>query len=180
MNKELGLMLENVQAKGYNIKAVEVKLEQLVFEERVKMSCFHCSRYNVNWKCPPYIPDIDVPKMISEYDNMAFVYVKYLKEELEEDFEYVRRESSIHLHRALLECEKWMYEHNNSLALSYIGGSCKLCKNGCAPDRCVNPYQARSPIEALGINVVTSAARCGVEIIFPPTEYLIRIGLLLW
>lgn len=61
-----------------------------------------------------------------------------------------------------------------------LGGACKLCKNGCMPERCANPYASRSPLEALGVNVMKSAASAGIEVKFPTTEYMMRIGLLLW
>ena len=66
------------------------------------------------------------------------------------------------------------------MCLSYIGGSCRLCKSGCGKDRCNNPYLARIPLEATGVNVVESARKYGISIEFPVKEFLIRIGLILW
>lgn len=96
------------------------------------------------------------------------------------DYNTIRNDSSIYLHRALLLCERWLWQRNNVAALSFIGGSCKLCKNGCATDKCANPYQSRSPVEALGINIVKSAEQFGIYIQFPVKEYMTRIGLLVW
>lgn len=178
MEKELEQMVEVVRHKGYMISGIRTSAEELMFEERVKMNCFYCGKYNTNWKCPPRIPYIDYKKMVLEFSNIAFIYVK---EKIDKNnYEQIRRESNIHLHRALLECEKWLYQKNNSTALSFIGGSCRLCKNGCALDKCANPYQSRTPVEALGINVVESAKRVGLEIGFPPVDYMLRVGLLLW
>lgn len=171
-------MLTDIRKKGYEVSGCEIDLSKLIFEERVKMNCFYCGKYNVSWKCPPKLPAIDYQKMLSEFGNGAFVYIRMSMQG--NDYNIVRNDSSVQLHRALLSCEKWLYEHNNTLALSFIGGSCKLCRNGCAPDRCANPYQSRTPVEALGINVIESAKQCGLEIKFPPEEYMIRIGLLLW
>lgn len=171
-------MLNYTRNKGFDIQGKIVDSKKLIFEERVKMNCFYCGRYNVNWKCPPKLPQIDGKKMLSEFDHTAFIWVVMPIEE--NNFAAVRNDSSLILHRALLECEKWLWKHNNSTALSFIGGSCKLCKNGCAPNRCANPYQSRSPIEALGINVVKSAELFGITVHFPPTEYMMRLGLLLW
>lgn len=164
--------------KGYNIDGFMVESSQIIFEERVRMNCFYCGKYNHSWKCPPKIPPINYTKMLEEFDCMAFIYIKKYFEN--DDYNAVRESSSVELHRALLECEKWLWENNNSTALSFIGGSCKLCKNGCAPDKCANPYLARSSIEALGINVVKSAERYGLKINFPPKDYMIRVGMLLW
>lgn len=164
--------------KGYEVKGVEIDPSTLIFEERIKMNCFYCGRYNVSWKCPPKVPNIDYEKMLSEFACAALIYIQMPFKN--RDYNIIRQESSVQLHRALLECEKWLYEHNNPTALSFIGGSCKLCKNGCAPDRCANPYQSRTPVEALGINIIKSAAQYDITIAFPPTEYMTRIGLLLW
>lgn len=175
---ELEDMLSYVNEKGYAVEGRMIDVSKLIFEERVKMNCFYCGKYNSGWKCPPNIPQLDYPKMLAEYDNAAFIYIK--KSLAKEDYNTVRNNSSVELHRALLECEKWLWTHNNSTALSFIGGSCKLCKNGCAPGKCANPYESRSPVEALGINVIKSAELFGIDIKFPPTEYMMRLGLLLW
>lgn len=176
--KDLEDMISFVKSNGFDIQGKMIDSSKLIFEEKVKMNCFYCGKYNMSWKCPPKLPQIDGKKMLAEFDNAAFVWVQIPI--AKDNFAVVRKDSSILLHRALLECEKWLWDHNNSTALSFIGGSCKLCKNGCAPNRCANPYQSRSPVEALGINVVKSAELFGINIVFPPTEYMTRLGLLLW
>lgn len=171
-------MLYYVNQNGYKIYGKVIDGSKLFFEERVRMNCFYCGKYNMNWKCPPQIPSLNYHKMIAEFDNVALIWVEEsLKDK---DYNQVRNDSSIHLHKALLECEKWLYAKNNSTALSFIAGSCKLCKNGCASDHCANPYQARTPVEALGINIVKSAGLFGINIKFPPTKFIMRIGLLLY
>lgn len=171
-------MLSYVRNTFPLIEGRKIAVDKLIFEERIKMNCFYCGKYNTSWRCPPKIPPIDFKKMLSEYENAAFIYIcMNLKEK---DYSTVRNDSSVYLHRALLLCEKWLYENNNSTAISFIGGSCKLCKNGCAPDKCANPYQSRTPVEALGINVVKSAEQFGIQIAFPAIETMMRIGMLLW
>lgn len=176
--KDLDDMITFAISKGFDIQGKMIDSSKLIFEEKVKMNCFYCGKYNMSWKCPPKLPQIDGKKMLAEFDNAAFIWIKM--QIVNDNFAVARNDSSVILHRALLECEKWLWKHNNSTALSFIGGSCKLCKNGCAPNRCANPYQSRSPVEALGINVVKSAELFGINIIFPPTEYMMRLGLLLW
>ena len=175
---DLNEMVLYCKKKGYEIKGKEIRKDNLVFEERVKMNRFYCGKYNLSWRCPPKIPEINVPKLIAEFEHIAFIYLKRKIDP--KNFDLMREESSLELHKALLECEKYQWDHNNSTSLSFIGGSCKLCKNGCSPNHCVNPYLSRSPVEALGINVVKSAANEGISIDFPPEKYLYRIGLFLW
>ena len=153
--------------------------KETIFEECVKMNCFYCGRYGRNWRCPPNLPDIDYPKMFSEYDEGLFVYFTFDVSD-KDRFEYYRNESSVVLHKTLLELEKWCYNHNRSTAISFGGGSCKLCKGGCGKERCNNPYMSRSPLEATGMNVLKTAAKFGVEIEFPTDQKLMRLGLLLW
>lgn len=174
----LNEMICQIQETYPLIQGKVINPKKIVFEERVKMNCFYCGRYGNNWRCPPHIPDVDYKKMIMEYENCAFIYVAMPLGE--NGYKMIRTESSVYLHRALLMCEKWLYEHNKSTALAFIGGSCKLCKNGCMAEHCANPYESRSPVEALGINVVKSAAKVGIDVKFPVTERMMRIGLLLW
>lgn len=152
--------------------------QKLVFEERVRMSCFNCGKYKANWRCPGNMPkNIDYKKVVKEYKRGAFIYVKIPFDR--DNYEDVRSESSTILHRALLSMEKYMYEHDKPLVLTFIGGSCKLCKI-CGKDKCNNPSMARSPLESTGCNIVKSAKKYGIDISFPPKEFMMRLGLILW
>lgn len=162
-----------------NAQGVFIKPQELVFEESVKMNCFYCGKYNNNWRCPPHLPEIDYKKMMEEYDQGLFVVLRY---DIEEESSYtdIRNESSVTLHKILLSLEKWMWNHNQSTAISFIGGSCKLCKGGCGKEKCNNPYMSRSPLEATGVHVVKSAHKYGIDVRFPTDKQMMRIGLLLW
>lgn len=172
------LMLTEIQKKYPDVHGKLIDIKGVVFEERVKMNCFYCGKYNSNWKCPPHVPQLDWKMIMEEYENGAFIWLDY--EYKEKNFEEIRRETSIVLHKALLESERFFYQHNIPMAISFIGGSCKLCKDGCGKDRCNNPYMARSPLESISVNVVKSALNNGIEIKFPPESSLMRIGLVLW
>lgn len=167
--------------KEANGKADGVFIEpkELIFEENVKMNCFYCGKYGNNWRCPPNLPDIDFPKMMTEYDKGLFVYLTYDVHDAEE-YNAIRAESSVTLHKLLLTLEKWMWNHNSSNAISFTAGSCKLCKGGCGKEKCNNPYMSRTPLEATGVNVVKSARKYGIDIKFPTDKQLMRVGLLLW
>lgn len=160
-------------------EAVFINPNDLVFEENVKMNCFYCGKYDNNWRCPPNLPDIDYKKMMSEFDSGVFVILRY-QINSPEDYSTIRNDSSVTLHRNLLELEKYMWNNNSSTAISFIGGSCKLCKGGCGKEKCNNPYMSRSPLEATGVNVIKSAKKYNINIKFPTDEEMLRIGLLLW
>lgn len=160
------------------IRLYDMSPGDLVFEERVKLNCFYCKNYNTHWMCPPRIPQLDYQKVISEYDHGIFARIEMPFTDA--DFPDIRVRSTNELHRALLSLERYLWEHDEPLALSFIGGSCKLCKNGCGKERCNNPYQARMSMEASGINVVESLRKYGISVVFPPKGSLVRIGMLLW
>lgn len=172
-------LIEFMKSKCDMAEGVFIDPKDLVFEENVKMNCFYCGKYNSNWRCPPNLPDIDYPRMVAEYTNGLFVVLQY-EIASKEEFTFIRNESSIVLNKLLLSLEKWMWDHNSSTVISFGGGSCKLCKGGCGKEKCNNPYMSRSPIEAIGINVVKSARKYDIDIRFPTNEKLMRVGLLLW
>lgn len=180
MNKSLNhSVLDYLKEIAPEAYGVPMDPSQAIFEEAVKMNCFYCGRYGNNWRCPPNLPDIDYPKMFSEYDHGLFVYYKFeLNEKVQ--FESIRTESSVILHKTLLKLEQWLYNHNMSTAISFGAGSCKLCKGGCGKERCNNPYMSRSPLEATGVNIIKTAKKFGIDIKFPTDTELMRIGLLLW
>lgn len=175
-NKKLFSFLKSLDER---VQGIIIEPKNLIFEENVKMNCYYCGKYNNNWRCPPNLPEINYKKMMEEFDFGMFVVMRFDIADLN-NYENIRNESGIILHKLMLSIEKWMWENNNSNSLSFIGGSCRLCKNGCGKEKCNNPYMSRSPIEATGINVVKSIKEYGVDIVFPPKEYLMRIGLILW
>jgi predicted metal-binding protein len=173
---------ENMQGilavKYPELKIKEITLDDFVFEQRVRHKCYHCKNYGVKWTCPPRLPNVDYPTMFAEYNHFAVVICEvYLNDE---DFEEKRRKSTNLVHRALLYLEGELYNHNECMALSFIGGSCKLCKGGCNKEHCANPYISRIPWEATGCNVIKSLANIGVDVTFPIKDTLHRYGLIMW
>lgn len=180
MSKEyINELIKYMKSINSNAEGVLIEPKKLVFEENVKMNCYYCGKYNNNWRCPPNLPDIDYKKMMSEFEHGLFVALTY-EITNKEEYAVIRNESSITLHKLLLSLEKWMWNHNNSNAISFGAGSCKLCKGGCGKEKCNNPYMSRSPLEATGVNVIKSARQYGINIQFPTDEKLMRVGLLLW
>lgn len=161
-----------------DIQLMECNPHDAVFEERVKLSCFYCARYNVCWRCPPRIPQLDYPKIMNEFEHAALVWIDMPM--TKETYSDVRSESSVRLHHAILDLEQELLRCHVSIYLSFIGGSCKLCKNGCGKERCNNPYLARIPLEATGINVVKTVEKYGIHVEFPATTHMMRIGMILW
>lgn len=163
---------------GNQVILLPASPEIFVFEERVTLQCFTCARYNTVHTCPPRIPSIDYRKLINEYENCLVAYCSMPVNR--ENYSEVRTQSTNLLHKTLLQLEESLRQSNFPLAMSFIGGSCKLCKSGCHPEKCNNPTMARIPVEATGINLVKSLVKMGINIEFPVTRQLTRYGLLLW
>ncbi len=171
--------IENALYERYpDLKIVDFPIGNMIFEERVKQKCYHCKNYGTKWTCPPRLPKVDYPKMVKEYKHAAVVICEVFVDD--KNFEEKRQKSTNIIHRALLHLEKVLYDNNNTMALSFIGGSCKLCKNGCNKEKCANPYISRMPWEATGCNVIASLATIGIDVKFPIKDTLHRYGLLLW
>lgn len=177
------------------VEVSAIKHTDIEYEERIKLACFYCAQYGKNWHCPPHIPSLDFVSVINEYQNLMLVYKKqYFRADKEQDdtvaehggehlpeYSDARRESSLALHRAMLRAERFCWDNNVSPVATFVAGSCRLCKNGCNKDRCVNPGSARISLEATGMNVIKTAQNAGLSVIhFPPEEYLVRIGLFCW
>ena len=175
-NTLLKAINEFAEQSGLIVQLVDSK--DLVFEENIHLKCFYCGKYDNNWSCPPRIPRLDYPKIFSEFENKAFIYKRY--EILPENKNSVRIDSTNHLHKSLLAMEKMIFNSGKSTAISFIGGSCKLCKNGCSEFRCANPYSSRMPIEATGMSVEKSAAKYGINVVWPVSDHMLRLGMLLW
>ena len=67
-------------------------------------------------------------------------------------------------------------------AAALSAGCCPLCDECVGPDpkeRCRHPFVARPSMEAVGIDVVATAANAGMDIEFPPRGKAVWTGLLL-
>lgn len=157
---------------------IPISFDNFVYEERVKINCFYCNRYNQKWTCPPRIPNLNYKKILAEYENLAIL--KYEQRVNKNNFEDIRNKSTNDVHKKLLELECFLYQKNRSMAISFIGGSCKLCKDGCGKEQCSNQGKARIPLEATGINIIKTLGNIGIIVRFPIENILCRFGLIAW
>ena len=54
-----------------------------------------------------------------------------------------------------------------------------MCPDGCAEGACRNPAMSRIPLESTGVDVVETLKKFGVNLQFPATTSIYRVGLLL-
>ena len=161
-----------------NAKCYEFDLGKLVFEERVKLLCMHCEKYNKSWTCPPKINHINYKKAFGEYDNALVVQITGACN-TDAEYQFIRKKTTNDLHSLLLSLENILWYNQYVLAVSFIGGSCKLCDN-CPTNACRQPYLARVPWEGTGVNVIKSVkAGCGIDIKYS-NRHISRYGLIIW
>ena len=153
-------------------------IDKIIFKESVKLNCFYCENYNKKWTCPPRIPDFNYAKIISEYYNK--IVIEYTANIDDDTFENVRYKSTNHVHSILLKLEKYLWDNDYPMAVSFIGGGCKLCKNGCSENNCRNKSVSRIPIEATGISVIETLKEIDIHMTFIITSNFKRYGMLLW
>lgn len=155
-------------------QALPIDPEDIVLDPKVKLFCYKCVNRNKKLTCPPHIPELDYQKMFLTYKKGLIVA---LQSTIGKDWKKIKQESTVKLHRILLDLEKFAFTHSYHFAQSFIGGSCKLCRE-CAA-KCRFPNLARIPLEAVGVDVVKTVAKLGIELKFPVTDKFYRIGLLL-
>lgn len=151
-----------LRSKYPEMEVVAIRHEDLVYEERVRLKCVHCRNYRTKWTCPGRLPELDYAKITSEYAHMAVVVG-----------------TAAQLHEALLYMEAELFRRNEPLAVSFIGGSCELCKEGCNKEACAHPEQARISWTATGCNVTKTLANIGIEVDYTKNKDR-RYGLLMW
>ncbi|MBO6074508.1 MAG: hypothetical protein J6P74_05175 [Paludibacteraceae bacterium] len=176
-----------LQSKYPEMDVVAIRHDDLVFEERVRLKCMHCTNYREKWTCPGRLPDLDFQKIVREYEHLAVIIsrqksdVRDQKSEIRDQMSEVRfREAANGLHRAMLYLEGELFKRGNAMAEAFIGCGCQLCKDGCPKEGCAHPEQARVPWDATGCNVVKTLANIGVSVEFPPKEYVYQYGLMAW
>ncbi|MFZ5650698.1 MAG: DUF2284 domain-containing protein [Bacillota bacterium] len=143
-----------------------------------RVECGECPEYGRNLSCPPLIPPPH------HFFNGLPVYKQGLLLQLdgpgishpENIFSY-----SSKLHTIVLELETHLWETGYQKVKGLISGCCKLCRCCPPPGKpCRFPDRARSSMEAVGINVVSTCEKAGMPLVFPVGETARWTGLLLF
>ena len=165
--------------KRANIYPLDI--EKVCPKQSIRLKCQVplCEYFGVCKTCPPHIPGVEEFKSALSSYSMAFLVV--LKEKIE-DIEVYRKDfrAELQLAQIVSDLELSAFQHGFYQALGLNVGGCKLCKT-CTPvgEPCRHPYKARSSPEGFGIDITELARQVGVDVEWPPKQYVNFLGLVL-
>lgn len=152
--------------------------KELIFDLKTTMACFSCKRFGLTGCCPPQIGTFEYyKKLLKRYQYGKVFIEKFVVDDIK-NYKEIGRESSLTLHKVLLDERKKLLDKGCFYNVLLGGGSCKWCEKCSIP--CEHPQYRAIPVEATGINVVATLAKMGLWIKFPVKKVFYRVGLLLW
>ena len=151
--------------------------DDIEFELKVVEACRSCKRFGKKSSCPPSIPSVDYYReLLPKYRNGLLVYAEFSADKSE--WEKIGKLSSLTIQKYLLKKRDELFSEGHYFATAFGSGSCKICPECTFP--CKFPNKSLVPLEATGVNVVKLAAKYNINVEFPVSTKLYRIGLLLW
>lgn len=163
-------------------RVVEFNLDALVFDEKVREACKEnkCGKYNCNFMCPPFTGTLMHSKeRMKAFKTGLLIYLKepVLNPEDQENYYH----SADRLHEIILGAERAAEDWGFKSRAGFIAGHCRLC-DPCGAvlglAQCCRPEEARTSMEALGIDVMKTCENLGYPIHFVDNE-VTWVGMLL-
>jgi predicted metal-binding protein len=165
--------------RGAHIYPLDIKSINPMQSIRLKCLIPLCEYYDVCKTCPPNIPSVAEFKEALLSYSMAFLVV--LQEKIKDIDDY-RKDFSAELKLAEIvsDLELAAFQHGFYQASGLNVGGCKLCET-CAPrgEPCRHPYKSRPSPEGFGIDITELARKAGVNVEWPPKQYVNFLGLVL-
>lgn len=168
------------EGKERPVRIKEVSVDQIVFDERVKLKCFYCEYHDSCLKCPGNFPrGLSPEACIKACTRAVLVFQEYNYDPAIESGPQFT-ESARETQDTLLEAEKVLFKQGFALAACYFSGRCRQC-GGC-PDEgpCRNPSRARISIEGAGVDVKATMEKAGLSLSFDDPSRYKRVGLVCW
>jgi predicted metal-binding protein len=179
--------------------------DEVVVDPRVTLKCRVplCASYGRNLMCPPFVPSADEFAATLRRYTLALVVqqaIPLTAAELEQRYEargLAGLTASAAYQRALGDSQNAFGEvmtalEREALGLGYAfaaafgGGDCCLCeacvaaRSGIATtEPCRHPFLARPSMEAVGVDVLATAAAAGLPVQMPAADDPVWTGLLL-
>ena len=185
-------------------KAIDAKY--VTADERVRLKCQvpRCDDYGLNLMCPPNVmPVADFIKILSRYKFAVLLQLNCpIRQDMLKMIEseqgyltdlYQNKAFLASYHKTFTPAKKKLqeivhrvesaaYSMGHTFATGFIAGSCRLCAECVAigsNEPCRQPFKARPSMEAMGIDVVQTAANAGLPFEAPPNETVVFNGLIL-
>jgi predicted metal-binding protein len=160
------------------MKTIEINpINDLIFNIKAQEACKSCKRYGLTGCCPPSIGTFDYYKELIPLYRYGKLFVETFDIN-SEDYKKLGTESSLELHKVLLSERNKLFNEGHYYNLLLGGGSCKYCDKCVIP--CRTPQFRAIPIEATGIDIVSTLRAKGIDISFPVKDTFLRVGILLW
>ena len=162
------------------IQRIEINPRDLkyFFDYKTTEMCKSCKRYNTKQTCPPNVSSLEYYKNLLPVYECGAIFYDTFKCSDKSKWKEIGTESSLIIHTSLLKEREVLFNLGHYYINCFGAGSCKLCKECSVP--CRQPDKAIIPLEATGINVVKLMKSYGVDINFPITDSLYRIGVILY
>ena len=150
----------------------------LLFSLKVCEACKSCKRYGLHGCCPPVIGTYDYYRKLLKRYTFGKLFIETFKIKDSKNWKQLGKESSLVIHKLLLKERQALLNKGKYFNVILGGGSCKYCKECTIP--CKFPQYRAIPIEATGIDVVSTLKKLGIIIKFPVKKTFVRVGILLW
>ncbi|QXM07174.1 DUF2284 domain-containing protein [Crassaminicella indica] len=152
----------------------EILVEVLLVSKKVRDICMKnkCGQYHNNFMCPPYVGALeDFADSLKMYTKGFLILVK---DKIDDPLDYNSfYKSADVLHEIMLDIEQYGKELGYDKAFAFIGGHCRLCEICAAKlgkESCVDTKRARPSLEAVGVDVIETCSKVGINIEFKKDE----------
>ena len=187
-------------------RATAIEADKIVVDERVQLKCRYppCEFYGRSRMCPPFTPTAkEFREYLSRYGYGILVQIEALiTNEVRDHIERpdaklselmmdkgVRKAVKDRLTRffpiwkklldVISRVEGEAFKRGYYFSLGLSAGACPLC-DVCDPEQpCKHPFAARPSMEAVGIDVYTTAKNVGLEFPWSTKEKVVCSGLVL-
>jgi len=189
--------LVDVARKAGAAAARIIPSASVVIDERVRLKCEvpRCAGYGQFLTCPPRVmPVEDFARVLARYRWGLLVQVE--AEDIDstdkgrgridsstlKDNREIHRPFRLRLLEVVESVEAAAFKKGIYFAAGFVGGSCVLCDR-CVEDKtseaCRQPFRARPPMEAMGIDVLKTASNAGFSIHLSSSKNVLWTGLVL-
>ncbi len=180
-------------------QAIALQASDIVLDERALLKCLVpiCPHYGVDLMCPPSVlPLPQFREILKRYESAILIKLdvplndppgsdkKTEKQPEKPTAEQMKtlRDAKKKLHDIVCQMESLCFGEGYHFAAGLVGGSCSLCKE-CVGIKsglpCRHPFKARPAMEAMGIEVIATAKKAGLDLSFGQSKSRSWVGLVL-